>query len=171
VQRQGVGVVQTGRGAGLVERHGAGAIGEQARQVGDGLRVGQDVGIEDFLRDHQHEAAVAGDHVGDDTVAGEQRHHAEDVAGTQLADHAARAGVVGHRDFSMAADQTPIKLAFVAGFEDGFVASKVARRDLMTISSTLSAVKVSNRRTCSRKKRFRSISLMLFLALMRNFMA
>ncbi len=43
VQRQGVGVVQTGRRAGLVERNGAGALGEQAGQVGDGLRVGQDV--------------------------------------------------------------------------------------------------------------------------------
>jgi hypothetical protein len=42
------------------------------------------VGIEDFLRDHQHEAAVAGDNVGDDTVARQQRHHAKDVTNTQL---------------------------------------------------------------------------------------
>ncbi len=78
--------------------------------------------VEHLLRDHQREAAVAGDHVGGDAVAGEQRQHAEDVAGVELADHAARAGVVGHRDLGVAADQHAEDLAFVAGFEDGLVA-------------------------------------------------
>ena len=126
VHRQRVGIIRLANGAGLgsddVNRHGAGAIGEQAGEVADSLRVGQDVGVEDLLRDHQHEAAVAGDDVGDDTVAGEQRHDAEDVAGFELGDHGTGAGVVGHRDLGVAGDDDADGVAFVAGFEDGLVA-------------------------------------------------
>lgn len=75
-QRQGVGVVGLGDGARLggnqINRHGARAFSEQAGEITDRFGVGQDVGIEDFLRDHQHEATVAGDDVGNDAVAGEQ---------------------------------------------------------------------------------------------------
>jgi hypothetical protein len=101
----------------------------------------------------------------DQAVAGEQRHDAEDVARRELGDHRACAGVVGGRDFGVAADHDADETAFVAGLEDGFVALVGGQAGgLMTISSTLSAGKCSNRGTCSRKKRFRSISLMLVLA-------
>jgi len=77
-QRQRVGVARfcrvavVDRGFRFAGAHRANPLGEQARQIGNGLGVGQDVGIEDVLRDQQHEAAVAGDHVGGDPFAGEQ---------------------------------------------------------------------------------------------------
>ena len=64
-------------------------FGEQPRQVGDRLRIDQDVRGEDFLRHHQHEAAIAGDYVGGDAIASEQREHAEDVARAELGDDGA----------------------------------------------------------------------------------
>jgi hypothetical protein len=74
------------------------------------------------LRDHQDKATRAGNHVSDDAVTGEQRHDAKDVAGLELADHGTGAGVVGHRDFGVAADHDTDELAFVTGFQNGFVA-------------------------------------------------
>jgi hypothetical protein len=126
VQRQGVGVIGLGRAAGLgVEDVGgevAHAVEQQPRQVGDRLRVGQHMGAEDLVGHQQHEAAGAGDHVGGHALAGEGGHHAEHVAGGELADHGAGAGLVGHRDFCVAADQDAHVLALVAGLEDRLVA-------------------------------------------------
>ena len=83
VHRQRVGIVRLADGAGLaatMSRHGAGAIGEQAGEVADGLPGWSGWAVEDLLRDHQHEAAVASDDVGDDAVASEQGHDARSPA-------------------------------------------------------------------------------------------
>jgi hypothetical protein len=137
---------------------------EQARQVGDGLRVGQDVGVEDRLGDQQHVAAVAGDHVGGQALAGEDGHDAEDVARPELAEHRAGAGVVGDGDLGVAGDQHADVFAVVAGLEDGFVALVAGQLALADDFLDLVGRKCSKRRTCSRKNRFRSISLTLILA-------
>ena len=128
VQRQGVGVVRLGRAAGLGVEHVGGevahAVEEQARQIGDRLRVGQHVGAEHLVGHQQHEAAGAGDHVGGEALAGQRGHHAEHVALVELADHDAAAGLVGHRDLGVAAHQDAHVFALVAGLEDRLVAFK-----------------------------------------------
>jgi hypothetical protein len=55
-------------------------------------------------------------------VAGEDGHHAEDIAGAELAEDRAGAGVVGDGDLGVAGDHHADHAAFVAGFEDGLVA-------------------------------------------------
>jgi hypothetical protein len=125
VQGQGVGVVGLAHGAAVagdkIHRHRPHAVEEQARQVADGLGVGEDLGIEDAQRNQQHEAAIAGDHISGDAVAGEGGHHAEDIARAELADHRAGAGVVGDGNLRVAGDHHTDELALVAGFQDRLV--------------------------------------------------
>ena len=76
----------------------------------------------------------------------------EHVARVELADHGAGAGLVGHRDFGVAADQDAHVFALVAGLEDRLVAfGNVVSCDWATTGRPLSAEKFSKRRTSSRK--------------------
>ena len=69
-----------GMGRVEVHRHGSCTLSQNARKIADRLWIGQDVGIEDFLRHHQDKTAVAGNHVGNDAIPSVQGHGAKNIA-------------------------------------------------------------------------------------------
>ena len=84
------------------------------------MRVGQDVRVEDVLRNHQDKTAVAGNDIGNGAIARQQGHLAKDVALQQFAEHQPPAGAVRHRNLSVAADEDAKKAALVAAFDNRF---------------------------------------------------
>jgi hypothetical protein len=90
-------------------------------QVFDGRRMADEERGKERIRDEQHRAPADADDVGDGSVAGHERHLAEDVPRFEHGDTSADAKVIGGRHFGLPGNQHPKEAALLAEFDNSLV--------------------------------------------------